>query len=84
MAEETTITTPGLFQDMRDAVNTVIDKFESEQSRVNKAFFDCLSQDQRDTFCKSLANQDVKSKRIEKITGKSQPTINRHLNGKNS
>ena len=43
-----------------------------------------LTMEQRDTFCQTLADSGVKTSRIQKLTGKSQPTINRHLNGKNS
>lgn len=74
----------GLFQEVRAVLNTALDALESEQSKVNKALFEALTPQQRDTFCKTLADQNVKPKRIQTITGKSQPTINRHLNGKNS
>ena len=74
----------GLFQEVRAALNTALDALESEQAKINKAFFETLSASQRDVFCQNLAAQNVKSKRIEKITGKSQPTVNRHLNSKNS
>lgn len=75
---------PGLFQEVRSILNTALDALESEQSKVNKALFEALTPQQRDTFCKTLAEQNVKPKRIETITGKSQPTVNRHLNSKNS
>ena len=74
----------GLFQEVRAVLNTALDALESEQSKVNKAFFEALTPPQRDTFCKTLAAQNVKPKRMETITGKSQPTVNRHVNGKNS
>lgn len=74
----------GLFSEFRKLINSGIDALETEQSKVNKAFFDALSMGQRDAFCQSLDSQGVKSRRIEKITGKSQPTVNRHLNGKSS
>jgi hypothetical protein len=74
----------GLFQEVRAVLNSALDALESEQSKVNKALFEALTPQQRDTFCKTLADQNVKPKRIQTITGKSQPTINRHLNGKNS
>jgi len=67
---------------LRDGVNSLIDKMESEQSKINKAFFEALSSEQRTVFLKSLENQDIKPKRMEKITGKSQSTVNRTLNGK--
>lgn len=78
----------GLYEEFRKELGTFLDKgiaaLETEQSKVNKAFFDALSMDQRDRFCQSLREQKLKTGRIEKITGKSQPTVNRHLNGKNS
>jgi hypothetical protein len=84
----TEVTTSGLFDEIKQEMASFIDKgfavLETEQSKINKAFFDALTMEQRDAFCKSLHNQDVKANRIEKITGKSQPTINRHMNGKNS
>lgn len=70
----------GLFSDLKRTINSCIDKIESEQSKINKAFFDSLSKEQRDLFCQSLKRQNVKPSRIEKITGKSQSTVNRHLN----
>ncbi|MBW1253690.1 hypothetical protein C7431_10672 [Pantoea allii] len=87
MADETVNNgSSGLFDDLKKEMNNFLDKgfeiLESEQSKVNKALFDALSPEQRDAFCQSLSEQNVKSKRIEKITGKSQSTVNRHLNGK--
>jgi hypothetical protein len=72
------------YGEIKEALNSLLDKLESEQSKVNKAFFEALTMEQRDKFCQSLENQDVKAARIVKLTGKSQPTVNRHLNGKNS
>lgn len=78
----------GLFDELKKEMNEFMDKgfdlLESEQSKVNKAFFDALEPEQRDRYCQSLQNQKVKTKRIERLTGKSQSTVNRHLNGKNS
>lgn len=78
----------GLFDEIKQEMASFIDKgfavLETEQSKVNKALFDALTMEQRDTFCQSLQQQGVKPARMEKITGKSQPTVNRHLNGKNS
>ena len=74
----------GLFEIAREKINAVLDCLENEQSKINKAYFETLSMEQRDKFCCSLQEQGVNPKRIEKITGKSQPTINRHLNKKNS
>lgn len=85
MSDSTSPALPtGLFQEVRAVLNTALDALESEQSKVNKALFEALTPQQRDTFCKTLAEQNVKPKRIETITGKSQPTVNRHLNGKNT
>lgn len=71
-----------LFGELKNTLNTFIDKLESEQSKINKAMFEALTQEQRNTYCQSLKEQGVKSTRIEKITGKSQSTVNRHLNNK--
>lgn len=86
--EATSTETSGLFDEIKQEMASFIDKgfavLETEQSKVNKAIFDALTMQQRDDFCQSLASQGVKPSRMERITGKSQPTINRHLNGKNS
>ena len=78
----------GLFDEIKHEMAAFIDKgfaaLETEQSKINKAFFEALSMEQRDKFCQSLAVQGVKANRMERITGKSQPTVNRHVNGKNS
>ena len=78
----------GLFDEIKQEMASFIDKgfavLETEQSKVNKAFFDALTMQQRDAFCQSSASQGVKPSRMERITGKSQPTVNRHLNGKHS
>ncbi len=78
----------GLFDEIKQEMASFIDKgfavLETEQSKINKALFDALTMPQRDVFCQSLEKQDVKPNRIERITGKSQPTVNRHLNGRNS
>lgn len=72
----------GLFDELREGVNTIIDKMESEQSKVNKAMFEALTMEQRSVFLKSLEEQGVKRKRMESITGKEQSTINRTINRK--
>ncbi len=78
----------GLFDEIKHEMTSFIDKgfaaLETEQSKINKAFFAAMTMQQRDAFCQSLADQSVKPSRMERITGKSQPTVNRHLNGKNS
>ena len=90
MASNTDLSDDGrdLFKAFKDEMKGFIDKgfdvLETEQSKVNKAFFEALSPEQRDTFCCKLHEQGVKPKRLESITGKSQPTVNRHLNKKNS
>lgn len=80
--------TSGLFDEFRKQMGNMLDKgvaiLETEQSKINRAFFEALTMPQRDTFCRHLRAQGVKPPRIQKITGKSQPTTNRHLNGKNS
>ncbi len=84
----TDVNESGVFSSIKDEMISALDRgfsaLESEQSKINKAVFDALSMEQRDSYCKSLESNGVKAKRIEKITGKSQPTINRHLNNKNS
>lgn len=77
-------TLDGPYAMLREKMNSVFDLIESEQSKINKAIFESLSMEQRDIFCSSLQEQGIKPKQIEKITGKSQPTVNRHLNKKNS
>ncbi|EGU38795.1 hypothetical protein H1X87_16430 [Vibrio parahaemolyticus] len=72
----------GLFDELRSGVNSLIDKMESEQSKINKAMFEALDMNQRSVFLKSLKEQGVKAKRMEKITGKEQSTISRTLNRK--
>ena len=72
----------GLFDDLRTSVNSVIDKMEGEQSKINKAMFEALDMDQRSKFLNSLKEQDVKPKRMCKITGRDQSTISRTLNRK--
>jgi|GEM_PF-1486914 len=88
MPPEITASSPGLFDELKKEMNTFLDRgftlLETEQSKINKAIFDALTMEQRDAFCKSLDRQGVKPARMQKITGKSQPTVNRHLNGKNS
>jgi hypothetical protein len=84
----TEINEKSVFETVKDDMVSAIEKgfsaLESDQSKVNKAFFEALTMEQRDTFCQTLNDSGVKTARIQKLTGKSQPTINRHLNGKNS
>lgn len=77
-----TMANNSIFAELKDTLNSFIDALESEQSKINKAFFDALSKEQKDVFCQHLKEQGFKSSKIEKVTGKSQSTINRHLNGK--
>jgi len=79
-------------QDIKDqmigSINQAIEAgftaMESNQSKMNKAVFEALSMAQRDVVCQSLDAQGVPAKQIQKLTGKSQPTVNRHINGKNT
>ncbi len=77
-----------LFKDFRDnmveAIDQCVSKLESEHAKLHRAWFEALYPDQRDRAVQSMKEQGIKPRRIEKITGKSQSTINRHLNGKNS
>ncbi len=79
---------PGLFDELKREMNQFVERgfsiLETEQSRINRAFFEALTMPQRDVFCQSLGSQGVKPKRVERIIGKSQPTVNRHMNGKSS
>lgn len=88
MSNTTTGKGDGLFDELKSEMNSFLEKglgiIESEQSKITKALFDTLEPAQRDIFCKSLSKQNVKPARLQKITGKSQSTVNRHLNGKNS
>lgn len=86
--ESTSAAPAGLFEEFRQELASVLNKgvslLETEQSKINKAFFEALTMEQRDKFCQSLAQQGVKASRQEGITGKSQTTVNRHNNGRNS
>ena len=70
----------GLFDELRDGVNSIIDKMESEQSKINKAMFEALTMDQRGIYLNALKDQGIKPKRMAKITGKEQSTVSRTLN----
>lgn len=78
----------GLYDNFKKAMTETFEKgldlLESEQTKVNRGFFEALTPAQRDTFCQTLDQQGLKPKRIEAITGKSSSTVNRHINGKNS
>lgn len=73
---------------MLDSIGQAIDSglkaIESNQSKYNKAIFEAMSMEQRDTICRALNRNGMSAKQIERMTGKSQPTINRHLNGKHT
>ena len=73
-------TNTGLFDELRDGMNSFIDKLESEQSKINKAFYEALTMEQRTTFLQNLEKQGVNRKRMEKITGKEKSTVNRTIN----
>jgi hypothetical protein len=66
---------PKLSIHRRQEMTSFIDKgfavLETEQSKINKAFFDALTMRQRDTFRQSLADQGVKPAQMERIAGKS-------------
>ena len=72
----------GLYDELREGMNSIIDKLESEQSKINKAVFEALEKDKRTVYLKKLESQGVKPKRMEKITGRSQSVISRTLNDK--
>ncbi len=88
MNNENMLSGAGLLEEYKREMGAFLDKgfslIEGEQAKINRALFAALSMEQRDVFCQHLRAEGVKSSRMERITGKSQPTINRHLNGKNS
>jgi hypothetical protein len=49
-----------------------------------RATFESLPLDQRDRYCQSLRDSGYTPNQIAALTDKSYPTINRHLNGRNS
>lgn len=77
---------PGLFDRVKNEMMGALDKgfemLESEQSKVNKALFNSLSSEQKGTFCRSLNDQGVPTKRIERITDRSTSSVKRYLNDK--
>ncbi len=51
MSTDNTLNTSiGVFDELRDGVNSLIDKMESEHSKINKAFYEALTMEQRATF----------------------------------
>ncbi|OZY48568.1 MULTISPECIES: helix-turn-helix domain-containing protein [Pseudomonas] len=54
------------------------------QAASMRATFTAMSMEQRDSYCQSLQNSGYTPTQIAAITDKSYPTVNRHLNGKNS
>lgn len=49
-----------------------------------RATFEALPIDRRDVWCQSMQANGYSPNQIAAITDKSYPTVNRHLNGKNS
>lgn len=55
------------------------------QAAHMRATFEAMPLDQRDTYCQSLRDSGMVGVReLEQITGRSAPTIYRHLGGRNS
>lgn len=65
------------------SLNNAVQQMMRLQAATLQATFDALPMDQRDVFCQSLRNEYTPNE-IAELTGKSYPTVNRHLNGKNS
>ena len=66
---------------LTDAVNYLAQM----QAAHMRATFEAMPLEQRDTYCQVMKDSGlVGPKELQQITGKSYPTINRHLNGKNS
>ena len=82
MSTSNTFASTGIFDELRQGLNTFIDRMEGEQSKINKAFFEALSMDQRAVFLKNLEEKGISRERMEKITGKEQSTISRTINRK--
>lgn len=72
------------FTVLKNQVVSALDAFAHEQTKINRAFFAALTQEQKDKFAQACVDQDMKPKQIQAHTGKSQPTINRHINGHHS
>lgn len=66
---------------LTDAVNYLAQM----QAAHMRATFQAMPLEQRDTYCQVMKDSGlVGPKELQQITGMSYPTINRHLNGKNS
>lgn len=82
MSDENTLGASGLFDEVRKGVNTFIDKMESEQAKVNRAFISALDMNQRSRFYNNLEDQGVPRKRMAKMAGVDESTISRTINYK--
>ena len=66
---------------LTDAVNYLAQM----QAAHMRATFQAMPLEQRDTYCQVMRDSGlVGAKELQQITGMSYPTVNRHLNGKNS
>lgn len=66
---------------LTDAVNYLA----QIQAAHMRATFMAMPLDQRDTYCQVLRDSRIfGTKDLQQVTGVSAPTMNRHLNGKNS
>ena len=66
---------------LTDAVNYLAQM----QAAHMRATFIAMPLEQRDTYCQGMRDSGVVGpKELQQLTGMSYPTINRHLNGKNS
>lgn len=87
MKDDNVLSGAGLLHEYKREMNAFLDKgfalIEGEQAKINRAVFAALSMEQRDVYCQHLnVEEKVKPSSISRITGKSQPTVSRHLNGK--
>lgn len=65
-------------------LHQAVEKLAHLQVAAMRATFEAMPLDQRDRYCQSLQNSGYAANTISSLTGKSYPTVNRHLNGKNS
>lgn len=66
------------------SLTNAVQSLANLQIATARATFEAMPLEQRDRYCQSLEDSGYTTKQIVSITGKSQPTVNRHLNGKNS
>lgn len=65
-------------------LQSAVQKLAELQVANIRATFAALPLEQRDSYCQSLQDSGYTTNQIAALTDKSYPTVNRHLNGKNS